>query len=126
MVEQINDKNFEQTLQSHNIVVVDFYAVWCGPCKMMHPIIEELAKEHTKVYYDNIKQLAQDYKGDFIYIGASKSPVGRIQNKFRYQILIRLKLDKAEEITTKLYALADNIKNSGVSCYVEINPQSLS
>ena len=51
MVEQINDKNFEQTLQSHNIVVVDFYAVWCGPCKMMHPIIEELAKEHSQIKF---------------------------------------------------------------------------
>ena len=87
---------------------------------------EALAKDTTKVYYDKVKELAEKYKGEFIYIGASKSPVGRIQNKFRYQILIRLRLEKADEITTQLYKEADAIKNNAVSCFVEINPTSLS
>ena len=87
---------------------------------------EDLAKDCTKVYYDKVKELAEQYKGNFIYIGASKSPVGRIQNKYRYQILVRLRLEKAEEITTKLYELADQTKNNMVSCFVEINPTSLS
>ena len=76
-----------------------------------------------------IKQLPEQleqYKGEFIYIGASKSPVGKIQNKFRYQILVRLRLSKADEITTKLYNLADMQKNNNISIYVELNPQSLS
>ena len=78
------------------------------------------------MYYDKVKELAEQYKGNFIYIGASKSPVGRIQNKYRYQILVRLRLEKAEEITTKLYELADQTKNNMVSCFVENNPTSLS
>ena len=87
---------------------------------------EDLAKNTTKVYYDSVKDLAEQYKGEFIYIGASKSPVGKIQNKFRYQILVRLRLSKADEITTKLYNLADMQNNNNISIYVELNPQSLS
>lgn len=42
----LNDKNFEQeVLKSDKPVLVDFYASWCGPCRMQVPIIEELAKE---------------------------------------------------------------------------------
>lgn len=87
---------------------------------------EELAKSTTKVYYDRVKELAEQYKNQFIYIGASKSPVGRIQNKFRYQILVRLKLEQSDEIITHLYKIADETKNNSVSCFVELNPSSLS
>ncbi len=87
---------------------------------------EDLAKSTTKVYYDEVKKLATEYNGQFIYLGASKSPVGRIQNKFRYQVMLRLRLERADEIISRLYALADNLKNPEVVCYVEINPQTLS
>lgn len=45
-VEKWNDEQFEQGIQSEILTVVDFGATWCGPCKKLHPIIEELAKEY--------------------------------------------------------------------------------
>lgn len=43
----LTDKNFSQSIK-HGIVMVDFYADWCGPCKILAPIIEEIALEMNK------------------------------------------------------------------------------
>lgn len=40
----LNDENFEKEI-SNGVTLVDFYADWCGPCRMMEPVIEELASE---------------------------------------------------------------------------------
>ncbi|MCX7835813.1 MAG: thioredoxin [bacterium] len=45
-LQQWNDEQFEQGILSEMLTVVDFSATWCGPCKKLHPIIEELAKEY--------------------------------------------------------------------------------
>ncbi len=47
MVNQINSDQFEEkVLKSEKPAVVDFYADWCGPCKMMSPLIDELSEEY--------------------------------------------------------------------------------
>lgn len=64
---KITTENFEQeVLQSEKPVLVDFYADWCGPCKMMAPVIEEISNEITdakvgKLNIDEEMEIAQKY-----------------------------------------------------------------
>jgi len=46
---QLTDKNFEEEIKKNKIVVVDFWADWCGPCRMFAGTFEEFSKENTKV-----------------------------------------------------------------------------
>ena len=46
MALEITDNNFKDILAEGSPVVIDFWAPWCGPCKMVGPIIDELAKEY--------------------------------------------------------------------------------
>lgn len=65
---KVNNDNFEkEVLQSDKKVLVDFYADWCGPCKMLSPIIDEVAEENTdikvvKVNVDDAQNLAMKYQ----------------------------------------------------------------
>lgn len=43
---EITDSNFEEIIASEQPVLVDFWAEWCGPCRMVGPIVEELASEY--------------------------------------------------------------------------------
>ena len=45
MVEELTDATIEPFLKEHEIVLLDIYTVWCGPCKMQAPILESLEKE---------------------------------------------------------------------------------
>ena len=46
----LTEDNFEkEVLKAKETVIVDFYADWCGPCKMQSPILDEIAKENDKV-----------------------------------------------------------------------------
>ena len=51
MVKDINAEEYEQLKESENTVVIDFHATWCGPCKILSPILEELQSEMENVEF---------------------------------------------------------------------------
>ena len=44
----VNANNFDEIKNSSNTVLIDFYADWCGPCKMLSPIVDKIAEEHPE------------------------------------------------------------------------------
>ena len=66
---KITKENYEtEVLKSDKLVLIDFYADWCGPCKMMSPIIDEIAEEVGdkikvgKINVDENQELAMEYE----------------------------------------------------------------
>ncbi len=61
-VEKITAENFEQeVMKSERVVLLDFFATWCGPCRMIGPIIEEIAEEEPSV---KVGKIDVDQEGD--------------------------------------------------------------
>ena len=64
---KITNKNFEEeVLNSDKPVIIDFYADWCGPCKMLRPVLDQIAEENENIKIVSInvdynEKLARDY-----------------------------------------------------------------
>ncbi len=63
---KVNKNNFEEIKNSKNAVLLDFYADWCGPCRMVSPIVDEIAEENPqfvvgKVNVDDEPELASAF-----------------------------------------------------------------
>ncbi|MBD3238181.1 MAG: thioredoxin [Candidatus Moranbacteria bacterium] len=68
-MQELKDSNFEQQVKDHQgVVLVDFFAPWCGPCQMMAPIIDEVAEKFQgkikimKMNTDQNPNTAQEYQ----------------------------------------------------------------
>jgi len=67
MAIEINNSNFEEVMSTDKPVMIDFWAEWCGPCRMVAPLVEEISNEYAdravvgKVDVDNNQELAMKY-----------------------------------------------------------------
>jgi len=68
MIRTVNNNEFKEALtNSRGLLVVDFYATWCGPCKMLSPVLEELNNEmedvqFVKIDVDESRGLSEQYR----------------------------------------------------------------
>lgn len=85
---------------------------------------ENVVKDELKVCYNKLIKVREKYFEDIIYMDAMKSPLKRLQNKYRYQVIVRFKLDKAEEIEEELFNATKGSLKSSV--FFEVNPQNMS
>lgn len=64
---QLNEENFQSEIKNYaGVALIDFYADWCGPCKMVSPVVDEVAEEHPefkvcKVNVDEASTLASEF-----------------------------------------------------------------
>ncbi|MEG2085652.1 MAG: primosomal protein N' [Clostridia bacterium] len=75
--------------------------------------------------YALIQELRENEKDEFVFLQKMRSPMARIENKFRFQILMRLESERADAIISKVFDIAQE-HNKTVSVFVEINPQNMS
>ena len=62
----VNSMNDFKTLTTNNVVIVDFYATWCGPCKMISPKFEEMSMQskYQNIRFDEISRMVNDMYND--------------------------------------------------------------
>jgi len=100
----LTDSNFDMEKSKYSLLVVDFWAAWCGPCKIVSPIIEQLAEQYagkivfSKVNVDENPYISQRFgiqsiptlmilkEGEVIDVMVGALPKGQIENRIRQHI----------------------------------------
>lgn len=96
----VNEQELEKTIEDNEIVLVDMYAEWCGPCKMLAPVLEDIALKYNgnikivKVDVDKEIAVAEKYNVKsvpttlFFYNGKLKQTFVGFQPKNRFEALL--------------------------------------
>ena len=87
---------------------------------------DDYAKDCTHKLILKLKDFRVKYGRDFYFLEAMKSPVNKIKNKYRYQVVMRFANSISDEVIQEIYKNLDEIKSNKISVFVETNPLSLS
>ncbi len=86
---------------------------------------EALAINQLKVYYNRVQELKNGNEDGFIYLNKMKSPLNRIQKKFRFQIIMRLNKEQDNSIIKQLFNIDKELKSKNVQTFIEVNALDL-
>jgi thioredoxin 1 len=99
----VSDRNFDQTIKSYPLIVVDCWAAWCAPCRAIAPVIEQLAK---------------DYKGKVVFGKLNVDENPETQNRFGIMAIPTLLVMKdAKEVDRIVGALPKNQLETKINTY---------
>ncbi len=91
---------------------------------LLSSVNEQDVVDATKAIYKGIRDIEIE-TGKFVYLGAQRSPVNRMNGLIRYQVMMRIVPQQFEKVIGKIYRLVDENKSKKCNAFVEINPQSL-
>lgn len=99
-IRSLNTEELEKAIEDNEILLVDMYAEWCGPCKMLAPVLEDIATKYhpnikvVKVDIDKFQESAEKYNVRsvpttlFFYNGKLKQTIVGFQPKARFESIV--------------------------------------
>lgn len=87
---------------------------------------EDVAKDITHQCFLKLKELRLDNLQEFYFLEAMRSPVTKIKNRFRYQIVLKYSIKKEKQITNSIFEVVESLPKRNVQIFVETNPQNMS
>lgn len=109
-----------------NIREITQFPPFCVIVRILLTSLDEaLAIDTLKEYYIGVSDLKEKNPGAFIYLNKMRSPVTRIMNKFRFQLVMRLTNESADEMIDEIFKLEEKLRKKNVQVFIEVNAQDL-